>query len=45
MKTVKWRNYSATMTLPRTGHPSKIEEQARRKLFWEAAKRPTATLK
>ena len=33
------------MTLPRTGHPSKIYEKTKRKLVLEAAKRPKATLK
>ena len=47
MKTViiKWRKYGTTETLPRTGHPSKINEKMRRKLVREASKRPTATLK
>ena len=47
MKTViiKWRKYGTTVTLPRTGHPCKIDEKTRRKLVREAAKRPTATLK
>uniref|UniRef100_A0A803JF02 Transposase Tc1-like domain-containing protein n=1 Tax=Xenopus tropicalis TaxID=8364 RepID=A0A803JF02_XENTR len=37
--------YGTTVTLPRTGHPSKIDEKTRRKLVREATKRPTATLK
>lgn len=47
MKTVikKWRKYGATVTLPRKGHLSKIEEQTRQKLVRKAAKRPAATLK
>ncbi len=47
MKTVsiKWRKYSSTVILPRTGRPSKIDEKVRRKLVREAAKSPTATLK
>uniref|UniRef100_A0A803J782 RBR-type E3 ubiquitin transferase n=1 Tax=Xenopus tropicalis TaxID=8364 RepID=A0A803J782_XENTR len=42
---IKWRKYGTTVTLPRTGHPSKIDEKTRRKLVREATKRPTATLK
>ncbi len=42
---IKWRKYGATVILPSTGCPSKIDENIRRKLFREAAKRPTATLK
>ena len=47
MKTViiKWRKYGTTVTLPRTGCPSKIDEKTRRKLVREASKRHTATLK
>ncbi len=47
MKTViiKWRKYGATVILPSTGCPSKIDEKMRRKLVREAAKRRTATLK
>lgn len=42
---IKWRKYATTVTLPRTGRPSKIDEKTRRKLVREAAKRPTATWK
>lgn len=28
----KWRKHGTTVTLPRTGRPSKIEEKTRRKL-------------
>ena len=42
---IKWRKYGTTVTLPRTGRPSKIDDKTRRKLVREAAKRPTATLK
>ncbi|KAM4031045.1 uncharacterized protein ACNLHF_018613 isoform 1-T2 [Anomaloglossus baeobatrachus] len=47
VKTVikKWHKFGTTVTLPRTGRPSKIDEKTRRKLVREAAKRPTATLK
>uniref|UniRef100_A0A803K8A0 Transposase Tc1-like domain-containing protein n=1 Tax=Xenopus tropicalis TaxID=8364 RepID=A0A803K8A0_XENTR len=41
---IPW-NTVKTWTLPRTGHPSKIDEKTRRKLVREATKRPTATLK
>uniref|UniRef100_A0AAR2JMY3 Transposase Tc1-like domain-containing protein n=1 Tax=Pygocentrus nattereri TaxID=42514 RepID=A0AAR2JMY3_PYGNA len=42
---IKWRKHGTTVTLPRTGRPSKIDDKTRRKLVREAAKRPTATLK
>ncbi len=42
---IKWRKYGTTVTLPRTGRPSKIDEKTKRKLVKEASKRPTATLK
>ncbi|KAM9392316.1 transcription factor BTF3 homolog 4-like isoform 2-T2 [Pholidichthys leucotaenia] len=42
---IKWRKYGTTVTLPRTGRPSKIDEKSRRRLVREAAKRLTATLK
>ena len=42
---IKWRKYGTTVTLPRTGRHSKIDEKTRRKLIREASKRPTATLK
>lgn len=42
---IKWRKYGTTVTLPRTGRPSKIDDKTRRKLIREAARRPTATLK
>ncbi|KAI3360768.1 hypothetical protein L3Q82_013010 [Scortum barcoo] len=38
---IKWRKYGTTVTLPRTGRPSKIDDKTRRKLVREAAKRPT----
>lgn len=41
---IKWGKYATIVTLPRTGHLSKIDK-TRRKLVREAAKRPTATLK
>jgi len=34
-----------TNTLPRSGHPSKLDGRARRTLIREATKRPKATLK
>ena len=42
---IKWRKYGTTVTLPRTGHPCKIDGKTRRKFVTEAAKRHTATLK
>ncbi|XP_077107151.1 uncharacterized protein LOC143764919 [Ranitomeya variabilis] len=47
VKTVikKWLKFGTTVTLPRTGRPSKIDVRTRRKLVREAAKRPRATLK
>uniref|UniRef100_A0A803JMT1 Transposase Tc1-like domain-containing protein n=1 Tax=Xenopus tropicalis TaxID=8364 RepID=A0A803JMT1_XENTR len=42
---INCRKYGTTVTLPRTGCPSKIDEKTRRKLVREATKRPTATLK
>lgn len=41
----KWKNYGTTLTLPRTGCPSKSDEKTRQKLLREAAKRPTAAPK
>ncbi|XP_053487288.1 anamorsin isoform X1 [Ictalurus furcatus] len=41
----KWKKWGTTVTLPRTGRPSKIDVRTGRKLIREAAKRPTATLK
>ncbi|KAI3373894.1 hypothetical protein L3Q82_022462, partial [Scortum barcoo] len=35
---IKWRKYGTTVTLPRTGRPSKIDDKTRRKLVREAAK-------
>ena len=42
VKTVikKWIKFGTTVTLPRTGHPSKMDEKPRRKLVREAAERP-----
>ena len=40
----KWKVYGTTKTLPRSGRPSKLDDQARR-LIREATKRPMATLK
>ncbi|XP_057696935.1 uncharacterized protein LOC130918837 [Corythoichthys intestinalis] len=42
---VRWRKNGTTVTLPRTGRPSKIDEKTRKELVKEAVKRPTATLK
>ena len=39
----KWNG--TTKTLPRSGRPSKLGDQARRRLIREATKRPMATLK
>lgn len=41
----KWRKCGKTVALPRTGRPSKIDENTGGTLVREAAKRPTATLK
>ena len=37
--------YGTTKTLPRSGGPSKLDDQTRRRLSREANKRPMATLK
>ena len=37
--------YGATKTLPRSSRPSKLDDQARRRLIREATKRPIANLK
>ena len=41
----KWKTYGTTKTLLRSGRPSKLDNQARRRLIREATKRPMATLK
>ena len=41
----KWKTYGTTKTLPRSGRPSKLDNQARRRLIRESTKRPMATLK
>ena len=41
----KWKAYGTIKTLPRSGHPSKLVDQGRRRLIREATKRPLATLK
>ena len=41
----KWKADGTTKTLPRSGYPSKLDDQARRRLIREATKRPMATLK
>ena len=41
----KWKPYGTTKTLPILGRPSKMDDQARRRLIREATKRPMATLK
>jgi len=41
----KYRKCGTTVTLSRTGRPSKIDKNTKWKLVREAAKRPTATLK
>ena len=41
----KWKAYGPTKTLPRSGHPSKLDDQARRRLIREVTKRPMATFK
>ena len=40
----KWRKHGTTVTLPRTGCPSKTGEKKRRKLVSHAAKGPTLEL-
>ena len=37
--------YGTTKTLPRSGRPSKLDDQASRRLIGEATKRPLTTLK
>ena len=39
----KWKVYGTTKTLPRSGRPSKLDDQARRRLIREASERPVAT--
>ena len=41
----KWKAYGPTKTLPRSGRPSKLDDQSRGRLISEATKRPMATLK
>ena len=41
----KWKVYGTTKTLPRSGRPSKLDDQGRRRLIRETIKRPMATLK
>ena len=41
----KWKSYGTTKTLPRSGRPSKLDDQAGRRLIREATKRTMATLK
>ena len=40
-----WKVCGTTKTLPRSGRPSKLDDQAMRRLIREATKRPMATLK
>ena len=40
----KWREHKTTANLPRSGRPSKLSAQTRRKLSREATKRPMITL-
>ena len=40
----KWKANGTTKTLPRSGRPSKLDDQARRRLIREATKMPMATL-
>ena len=40
-----WKVYVTMKTLPRSSHPSKLDDQARRRLSREVTKRPLATLK
>ena len=41
----KWKAYGTTKILLRSGRPSKLDDQARRRLIREATKRPMETLK
>ena len=41
----KWKAYGTAKILPRSGRPSKLDDQARRRLIREATKKPLATLK
>ena len=41
----KWKVDDTTKTPSRSGRPSKLDDQARRRLMREATKRPMATLK
>ena len=41
----KLKVYSTSKTMPRSGRPSKLENQARRTLIREVTKRPMTTLK
>ena len=41
----KCKVYGTTKTMPRLGHPSKVDDQVRRRLNREATNRPMATLK
>ena len=47
MKTIikKWKEYGTTKTLPRSSHPSKVDDQARRRLIREDTKRTMTILK
>ena len=46
VKTImKWKAYGTTKTLLRSGHPSKLDDQAWRRLIREATKRQMTTLK
>ena len=40
-----WKAYGTFKTLPRSGHPSKLDDHVKRRLIREATKRPIATLK
>ena len=41
----KWKVYGTTKTLPRSGRPSKLGDQVRRRLIREATTRPLTALK
>ena len=41
----KWKAYGTTKTLPRSDRPSKLDDQAKRRLIREATKWPMTTLK
>ena len=41
---LKWKTFGTTKTLPRAGHPAKLNNQGRRALVREVTKNPMVTL-